>query len=346
MNYELFDHPEKKIFLVDMRNEKSQIFSEITEKSLRKSIDQKKKIAIIVNKKSYATGIICQKCGTIPQCDNCSVPIAFHKLDSQEFIGLCHICKKQYNQPSNCPDCQSTQLQHYGIGIEKVSELLQKDYKIKPLMIESETVNSLKKIKNIEESFNQNLIFVGTSLLNHPFAKYFFDLVIYLNADLGLNIPDFSSQENNFQFLYEGLSKHSSRHFIVQTSKPDNPSIRFACKLNPDGFFETENIFRKEHNYPPYHEICLLLYKNEIEEKLFSQVNKLYQELLYLKEKSDNPTIEITATPPLIYKIFGKYRYSIIIKGKNIRSFVDEAFIKLQINKRHFKVDRNAKHMI
>jgi len=56
------------------------------------------------------------------------------------------------------------------------------------------------------------------------------------------------------------------------------------------------------------------LYKNEIEERMFSKVDTLYKELLYLKEKYLMPDLEIYSTPPLIYKMFGKYRYNIILK--------------------------------
>jgi len=57
-----------------------------------------------------------------------------------------------------------------------------------------------------------------------------------------------------------------------------------------------------------------LLYKNEIEEKLFNKIDKIHKELLYLKEKYKMNELEIYSTPPMIYKIFGKYRYNIILK--------------------------------
>ncbi len=56
------------------------------------------------------------------------------------------------------------------------------------------------------------------------------------------------------------------------------------------------------------------MYKNEIEERLYTQVDKLYKELLYLKEKYELNDLVIYSTPPLVYKVFGKYRYNIIIK--------------------------------
>jgi hypothetical protein len=60
--------------------------------------------------------------------------------------------------------------------------------------------------------------------------------------------------------------------------------------------------------------MCLLLYKDEIEENLFSKIKKLHQEMLYLQEKMGRKDIAIVATPPLIYKLYGKFRYTILCK--------------------------------
>jgi primosomal protein N' len=79
-------------------------------------------------------------------------------------------------------------------------------------------------------------------------------------------------------------------------------------------FLKEDNLFREKNKYPPFSEICVIMYKNEIEERLFTKIDKLHKELLYLKEKYQMNELEIYSTPPLIYKIFGKYRYNIILK--------------------------------
>ena len=87
--------------------------------------------------------------------------------------------------------------------------------------------------------------------------------------------------------------------------------------MDPQGFYAEDNVFRKANMYPPFGEICIILYKHEIEESLFKKVDTLYKELLYLKEKYGITGLEIYSTPPLIYKMFGKYRYNIILKWPN-----------------------------
>ena len=91
-------------------------------------------------------------------------------------------------------------------------------------------------------------------------------------------------------------------------------SIRNACRMNEKRFREEENSFRELNKYPPYADLCVILYKNEIEEKVFNKVDQLYKELLYLAQKYQMNDLEIYSTPPLIYKMFGKYRYNIILK--------------------------------
>jgi hypothetical protein len=52
--------------------------------------------------------------------------------------------------------------------------------------------------------------------------------------------------------------------------------------------------------------------------------------------------LEIYSTPPLIYKMFGKYRYNIILKGKEVRNFMDIVYTKLNLNTKGFKINWEA----
>ena len=92
--------------------------------------------------------------------------------------------------------------------------------------------------------------------------------------------------------------------------------------------------------------MCLILYKDEIEEKLYNKVDQLYKELLYLQEKYQLKDMEIFTTPPLIYKVFWKYRYNIILKWKEVRNFMDIVYTKLSLNKKGFKINWMPETMV
>lgn len=340
----MFTHKEKNIFLVDMTKETNHIFSEIAEKWIKKNMIQWKKIAIIVNKKWFSGWIFCQNCGYVPKCNKCDVTISYHKINEDK-IWLCHICKSQYNYTTKCPNCSSDKIKEFGIWTQKIAEIIENEYKIKTQIINSENTKSTKKINEILT--NKDLqIYIWTSLLNTPIKWIKFDLIIFLNADIGLNIPDYSAAKKNFHFLYDTFIGHGCQNFIVQTYNPEAYSIRNACKINKESFKKEDHSFRKKNFYPPFSDICVISYKDEVEEKLFNKIDSLHKDLLYLKEKYEMNNLEIYTTPPMIYKIFNKYRYNIILKWENLRNFMDIVYTKLRINQRHFKVDRNAENII
>lgn len=345
MNYEQFQHPHKNIFLVTMTKELNPFFSEIALQWIKKYLIAGKRIALIVNKKWYSAWVFCRDCWHVPQCKHCSVSIRYHKIISGETIWLCHICKNQYPAPLSCPECWSKNITEYGIGTQKIAEYLEKEFWKQPLIIESETVWSSKKVQALKKEMEQYQLFVWTSLLTQPPAVPV-DLVVFLNADLWLNIPDYTSAEKNFLFLYEAFLQYPCKNFIVQSFAPQHYSIRNACRLDKDAFLQADHTFRKNNNYPPFADICVLLYKNEIEETVFNKVDKLYKELLYLKEKYGLVDLEIYSTPPLVYKMFWKYRYNIILKWKDLRNFMDIVYSKLHLIAKWFKVDRAAESIV
>lgn len=348
MNYEHFKHQDKSIFLVDMTKELDCHFSELVKSAINKQLNQKKRIWIIVNKKWYAPWVICTKCGNIPYCKRCSVPISYHQQPNWELIWLCHICKMQYNYSETCSKCWENSIKTYWLWTQQVAQRMENEYNVKTLIIDSDHANSPTKVLKLTDQLQTEKpeILIGTSLLCQPIKEYQLDIIIFLNADLWLNIPDFNAWEKNFHLLYECFSKYDCKNFIVQTFNPEQYSIRNACRMNEKLFREEENEFRRINKYPPYADLCVILYKNEIEEKVFNKVDQLHKELLYLAEKYKMNDIEIYSTPPLVYKMFWKYRYNIILKWKEVRNFMDIVYTKLNINSKWFKINRDADSIV
>lgn len=338
MNYEEIKHNWEKVFLVDMKKENNKIFSELSFKWIKKHIKENKKILIIVNKKWHSSWIICQDCWNIPKCNNCDVPVWIHTDKSWNFFGLCHICKNCYSNINYCNNCWSYDINFFGYWIQKIQNEIEKTFKKDSIIIESQTVNSSPKINKILDKIKNHQIIIWTSLVQN-FLLEKIDFLIFINADIWLNVPDFNSNYQNFLFLFETIKNLSPKNTIIQTYNPDLYSIRYGAKLDFNWFKNEELKFRKDFGYPPYQEVCMILYKNEIEEKVFNNVSKLYQEILFLKEKFWYEDLEIYSTPPLVYKIFWKYRYNIIIKWNFAENFTKEVYKKLNIQQRWFKID-------
>lgn len=341
MNYELFQHttPNKSLYLIDMTQEQG-YFSEIVQQSLLKHINEKKKILLIVNKKGFASWIICTSCWHIPQCTQCSVSIWYHQADNGLLYGLCPICKTIYDMPSSCTQChKSDTTKLYGLTLQKTAQWIEEQYKIKALIIDSEQVASIPKSQRTLEAIKNHQIIISTNTIIPPEMNDQFDLVILLAADQSLTLPDYTIRQHTFVQLYNLITKFETKNYMIQSYDVAHPAIRLALKLDRDGFFEEEKIFRSEHYYPPYGELCIIKYNNENESTLHNAIEKLQKELAYLQTSYEYNNITIYTSSPLVYKKFWKYYYHIIIIGKDIRPFMDIAFSKLQMAKRGYKID-------
>lgn len=346
MNYEHIKKNWKNIFLVNLKEEKNKIFSEIVVKSISKHIKENKNITILVNKKWFSTWSICNQCWYIPKCKNCDISISYHLNPYWEQFWICNICKTHYENFSICPNCKSTETKWYWYWTQQIQKNIKEIFWKNSILIESEKVNSQSKIEKVRQDLKMSNIFIWTSLLTTPSIDIKSDLLIIMNADVGLNIPDFNSNWRNFQFIYEALQNYDCKNFIVQSYNPDHFSIRNACQMDISNFRQIELKNRQTFLYPPYTQMCVIMYKDEIESKMFNKVNTMYQELLFLKEKYWTKDLEIFSTPAMIYKMFWKYRYNIILKSTQLRNFMDIAYSKLKISSRGFKIDREPENII
>lgn len=346
MNYKTYKQSNKSIYLVDMKSYRGKIFGEISEKGIAKYISQGKNILIISNKKWLNTGIICQSCGHVPMCKYCDVPISYHLNLHDQIFGMCNVCKQVYQTIEACDHCWSLELETYGVGMQQISDYLHIHYNINPYTISSTDLNSWNKANKFISDMEQpgGKVIISTSIITRLDIK--FDLIIVQNSAFWLHIPDYNSELNNFQFLRNIVYDTNCDHIILQTHDPDNHIISSIVSKDLDGFVTKDNEFKQKHIYPPYGEICVILYKNSTEERMFGVINKLYQEMLILKNSWWYEDIQIYAIPPMIYKMYNKYRYQIVVRWSHIRSFIDDVYLKLNPFKRWFKFDWWAKNTI
>ncbi len=341
MNYIQYQHPShaKLIYVVPMNDEPHKHYSELMQQSIGKQLSLGRTVLIICNKQGHSSGMLCTQCGHIPRCHQCDIAIAYHQTANGDLIGLCHICKMQYPVSTHCSQCHSDQVKLYGVGIQQVAKRCHDQYHIYPLIIDSTKTSSLKKMEKLTPILQSSQLIIATSLLRTPASDKQIDLIVLLHADQWLQQPHYRANQDNYESLRDMIDNYpDTRHTIIQTFKPEHPALLAAIKHDPAILMDGEHLSRKHHLYPPYGEMASLLYKHEIEERLFGQINKLYQELLYLKQTYGYDQIDIYPTPALIYKMYSKYHYTIILKGTQVRNLLDIAYSKLKIPSRGFKV--------
>ena len=335
-------------FVIDMTQElkKWELFSDMAERAIGRELRRGKKIGIFVSSLAYAAGRICNDCGEIPRCDNCDVSVQYHTTASGAMYGLCPICKHQYDADAECQNCHGHDVVLYGVGAQQVQEYVYLRWWIDSVTVGGKYSNSLSKIKKLQWPLDDAQFILSTSMTVGSELGLEVDLVVVLDADRGLFSPDYQASRKTWLMLYQLTQQYHRIPVIIQSFKPSHSAIVHACNQNIQKMKEMELERREQFGYPPFAQMCVLHYKHEIEHRTVSTTTKLYQELEYLKQAYEYMNLEIWATPPSIFKKFGKYRYTIVMKWSGLREFMDIAYSKLKMRSRGFKVDWEPQALI
>ena len=330
------------VTLVDMKDEfrkGNKVISELLENKIKEKLDKNEQIIILLNRRGYSTVLTCSSCGKTIKCPNCDIPLTYHKKNN---ILICHYCGHAIKKDDKCPNCNEASIQEYGIGTEKLEQILNEKFDAKIVRMDIDTTSQKGSHEKIINDFKDRKydILVGTQMISKGLDFPFVTLVGVINGDASLNIPDFRSAERTFQLLNQ-VSGRAGRsnllgEVIIQGFNMDHYSIIKAKENDYEGFYNEEIKIRKELCYPPYYDLCLIKISGKDYNIVNSESNKIGY---YLRNNSKN--IILGPSNCSVYKINNIYNIQIIIKYKKIDSIKDNIhFIKEKyINNKNITIE-------
>ena len=327
--YTLVELPERinhrempKIEIIDMLGEvldgNTSAYSRKLISKLNECIQNKKQAILFINRRGYASFVMCRECGYRAKCDDCEVSLVYHKEDNQL---KCHFCGKRYRMLTNCPNCDSTNIRYGALGTERVCNDLAEMFKDIPIFrMDNDTTRKKNGHKNILSKFASTTpsILVGTQMIakGHDYPNVAF--VGILDADVSLYNSDYKSNERTFQLVTQVSGRagraDSEGYVVLQTYAPKHYVYRFASNYDYDGFYEKEINLRETTGFPPYSEILRILVSSESDNRAKEVAKKIYDETLKLKEKYAGKIIFLQAMASPIKRIQTKYRYQILTR--------------------------------
>ena len=281
---------------------------------IENAINRGEQVLIFINRRGFAPLYECDNCGWVASCSSCESNLVFHKSKNRL---ICHKCESVYAVNHNCPDCQSTELNTFGTGTERVEEVLKNTFKKVPIIRMDYDSTRLKgSIEAIYEKANESneAILVGTQMLSkgHDFPKV--TLCVILNADSGLLSPEMNGVEKIAQQLIQ-VSGRAGRNnnlaqVIIQTRYPNDENLKQIktgnYQLVADQCLKTN----KALGIPPYSNVSILRATSPNPQSCIQFLEKV-SELLDNKKN-----ISITGPLPSIpLKIKGNSRNHLIIKS-------------------------------
>ncbi len=331
-----------EIKLVDMTNRSNfnnhRFLSDEMINSIKETAANNRQVLIFHNRRGSTSSTLCKDCGWTFNCQKCQLPMTLH-ADKHQVV--CHICGITSNIPTSCPNCGSAEIIHKGIGTKLIESELNKlfpNLNIARFDADNTTDDTLNS--KYSELYNGNIdILIGTQIVAKGLDLPHLAMVGVIQADTGLSIPDFNSGERTFQLLAQVIGRvgrnENEAKVIVQSYKPNHPSIIHGLKQDYESFYAETLIEREKTLFPPFTHLLKLTCVYKTESSAIKNSKKLATELRQII----NPDVKILGPSPAFYEYqHGNYRWQLILKSPK-REYLTDAIKHLPSANWQFDLD-------
>lgn len=277
-------------------------------------IERGEQVILLYNRRGFSSFLLCENCGQIFECPNCSVTLTYHK-NSHSF--RCHYCGHSKVYPKKCDKCNHSDLSMHGTGTQKIEEeIITMFPQARVLRMDQDSTKGKDGHNRVLEIFRQHEadIMIGTQLVSKGLDFENVTLVGVINADTELAFPSYNSSERMFQLLNQ-VSGRSGRgakkgEVYIQTWKPEHPAVYYACNHNYNGFTKYLIKERAGLAYPPFSKMILFECKSKFYDKALTVAEALVNSILEINEKWP----VLGPAPSSVIRIKKEYRWEVFLK--------------------------------
>lgn len=240
----------QNISIADLKEERQKknftTLSDAVRDAIDRATEQRKDIVVINHRRGTHTSIMCQDCGRVVRCPNCSLPLIHHERAN---ILACHPCHITQPMITTCAFCHGPSMKLLGVGTEQVAHELTDILKTKPyriLTIEGDTVPTTLPV-------DEPVAIIGTNRAL-PFIRFGrVGVVCMVDADSYLSIPEFHTSEEFLGFIRDiHYAMPRTATLYLQTREPYRTLITALQTGALGAWYREELSLRRALHYPPF----------------------------------------------------------------------------------------------
>ena len=347
----VLDRPLASVRIVNMREEYAAegpdtVLSRALVEAIDDRLQKKEQVVVLLNRRGYATSVLCRQCGDTFDCPNCSISLTVHRA-GRSWRARCHYCNHTVMVPKACRKCAAPYLEHIGFGTERVEEHLAVRFPQARIgRVDRDAVRRKGALTSLLSRFatGELDILVGTQMIakGHDFPRV--TLVGVVSADVGLGMADFRAAERTFQLLTQVAGRagrgEQPGEAIVQTLYPDHYSVQLACQQDYASFFERELAFRKGLRYPPIVALVNAVVRGRSLEDATHIADLVANRVL--KADTGHTFTVLGPAPAPLTKLRGEHRAQLFLKGSHrghMRRALQDALEEMPEVRRRVVVD-------
>ena len=210
---------------------------------------------LLLNRRGYAHFMQCQDCGFVSQCPNCAIALTYHRTPERL---ACHYCGHREAIPELCRNCGGPPLRQRGLGTQQLERLLGERWPEATIArMDMDTTGAKWAHASILDRVSSGDvdILLGTQMIAKGLDFPNVTLVGVIDADVGINLPDFRASERCFQLLSQvaGRAGRGAKggEVFIQTRVPNHHAVTCAVTHDYLGFAVEELSGRVRPAYPP-----------------------------------------------------------------------------------------------
>lgn len=311
-----------EIQVVDLRkrenfSSESRIFSRQLLAAMHSAIDAHKQILLFHNRRGTASTTLCENCGWIALCPRCYLPLTLH---ADKFELRCHICNFREKVPISCPVCHHPDIIHKGLGTKKIVDEVSRIFpRATVKRFDGDTEKSQSVAQIYDELRNGRVdIIVGTQQIAKGLDLPNLIVVGIVQADAGLNLPDFGARERTFQLIAQAVGRvgrgADETTAIIQSFQPDAAAVQFGAKQDFWGFYDAEIHERARAKFPPFANLLKLTNSYKTEKSAASSAQKI-ADLIREKYPAETGTFILGPTPAFYERARDNYRWQVVVRA-------------------------------
>ena len=236
---------------------------------VQSALDRQEQVLLLLNRRGFAATLQCPECGAVRNCPRCSISLTVHHAPP----GMrCHYCGHDEPVPQACAECGGAVQRMRGVGTQQLERFLASrfpDARLARMDLDTTSAKwSHQAILDRVGAGEIDILF-GTQMIAKGLDFPNVTLVGVVDADTGLQLPDFRAAERTFQLLAQ-VSGRAGRgpkggRVVVQTRNPDHPALIAAAQHDTEMFLEGELARRQSPPYPPVRSLVNLVISGEDE---------------------------------------------------------------------------------
>ncbi len=308
----------------EIRNGNNGIFSTALKEALTKTINEGNQAMLFINRRGFASFLMCKKCGFVAKCADCDVSLVLHK---HENALKCHYCGNRYKVFTECPQCGNKDLSTGAVGTERVVHELKT---LIPNVTVSRMDNDTTKTKDshlkILSDFRsgKTQVLVGTQMIakGHDFPSV--TLVGIIDADVSLYQSSYTASEQTFELITQVAGRagraDKAGEIYLQTYVPRHYTYKLASYYDYPAFYKKEINLRQVTMYPPFTKIIRILFTHS-DENIAKETTKVYyDEVKKLQQQYNGEFVYLGVMKSPIGRIQNKFRLQVLMRIKPERA--------------------------